>query len=74
MSSRIDGSFGSLGERTQRSGSPRPRTPWCLVDGSWPGVVAAWTNPGGQWQALVCRVKDSELHSGLLPARPLTPH
>lgn len=88
MSSRIDSPFGSLGERLQRSGSSpqpqpepqaqlgspsQPRTPWCLVDGVLPGVVAAWTRLGGEWQALVCYVKDGELHSAMLPARRLTP-
>ena len=85
MSSRIDTPFGTLGERIQRMGSPmppspspspsqaQPRTPWCLVDGVLPGVVAAWTNVGGEWEALVCYVKEGEVHSAMLPAGRLTP-
>ena len=38
-----------------------------------PGVVAVWTNMGGEWQALVAYVKDGELRSATLPARRLTP-
>ena len=82
MSSKTDSPFGSLGERVQQSGSPppspspsppQPRTPWCLVDGVLPGVVAGWTHLGGEWEALVCYVKDGELRSATLPARRLTP-
>lgn len=77
MSSKTSGPFGSLGERVQQSGSPptqpQPRTPWCLVDGTLPGVVAGWTNLGGEWEALVGYVKDGELRSATLPARRLTP-
>ena len=77
MSSRTTSPFGSLGERVQQSGSPppqpQPRPPWCLVDGVLPGVVAGWTNLGGEWEALVCYVKDGELRSATLPARRLTP-
>lgn len=73
MSSRTGSESGSLGERVERSGSAQPRTPWCLVDGVLPGVIAAWTNLGGEWEALVCYVKDGELRSATLPAKRLTP-
>ncbi len=73
MSSRTSSEFGTLGDRVRRSAAAQPRTPWCLVDGVLPGVIAVWTNMGGEWEALVAYVKDGELRSATLPARRLTP-
>ena len=50
-----------------------PRTPWCLVDGVLPGVIAQWTNLGGEWEALVAYIKDGEVRTATLPAKRLTP-
>lgn len=73
MSSRTDPGFGPLGERVARMGSLAPRTPWCLVDGHLPGVVARWTNLGGEWEALVAFVQDGEIRIGTLKGDRLTP-
>ena len=74
MSSRRSSERGTLAARVAQTDGPQPRSPWCLVDGVFPGVVAVWTNVGGEWQALVSYVKDGELRSATLPARRLTPH
>ena len=73
MSSRTASELGTLGDRVAQTGAAQPRTPWCLVDGVLPGVIAVWTNLGGEWEALVAYVKDGELRSATLPARRLTP-
>lgn len=73
MSSRTDPSLGTLAERMARTNSLAPRTPWCVVDGELPGVVARWTNLGGRWEALVAWVQDGEVRIGTLPAERLSP-
>lgn len=73
MSSRIDSNLGALGERVARTGTSGARTPWCLVDGLLPGIVAQWTQVGGEWEALVGYVKDGEVRCATLPASRLTP-
>ena len=73
MSSRTSSEFGTLRDRATGTGAAQPRAPWCLVDGVLPGVIAMWTNMGGEWEALVAYVKDGELRSATLPARRLTP-
>ncbi|WP_232548180.1 hypothetical protein [Propioniciclava soli] len=74
MSSRTDAAFGALADRVDATTpSAQPRTPWCFVDGVLPGVIAQWTNLGGEWEALVAYVKDGELRTATLPARRLTP-
>ena len=73
MSSRTSSELGTLAERVAGTGGAQPRTPWCVVDGVFPGVIAVWTNMGGEWEALVAYVKDGELRSATLPARRLTP-
>lgn len=74
MSIRTAAPFGSLVDLAQqRSSSRKPRTPWCLVDGTLPGVIASWTKTQGEWHALVCYVSEGELRSAMLPASRLTP-
>ena len=74
MSSRTDSAFGALGERVaQGASAAQPRTPWCLVDGVLPRVIAQWTNLGGEWEALVAYIKDGEVRTATLPAKRLTP-
>ena len=73
MSSRTSSELGTLATRVAQTEAAQPRSPWCLVDGVLPGVIAVWTNMGGEWQALVAYVKDGELRSATMPARRLTP-
>lgn len=67
-----DVAFGTLGERVAQTGPAQPRTPWCFVDGVLPGVIAQWTNLGGEWEALVAYIKDGEIRTATLPATRLT--
>lgn len=68
MSSRVRSDFGSLGDRVTRSGGAKH----CLVDGTQPGIVWAWSRTPAGWAGLVAYVVDDELHVAQLPASRLT--
>ena len=75
MSSRTSSQFGALGQRVAATARAATSggTPFCLVDGVHPGVVARWANQAGAWEALVAFIQDDLFHVAVLPASGLKP-